>query len=73
MTSYDQSNLTIWKGYLLDPFSQSRSYVSLHALYMGYCFVDISSITKNPINFTVVYVNDSITLSCNATASGMVI
>ena len=34
------------------------------------CFVVIASITEYPDNFTVVYENDSITLSCNATASG---
>ena len=35
-----------------------------------YSFVVTASITEHPDNLTVVYENDNITLSCNATASG---
>ena len=45
-------------------------YTILQNLLWLYCFVVTASITKNPDNLTVVYENDNVTLSCEATASG---
>ena len=44
--------------------------IILQNVFVILYFVVTASITKSPENLTVVYLNNSITLSCDATASG---
>jgi len=75
------------EGYIIDSTGKSSlytiiynfcskyvEYIVLHSLFViDYIFLVTASITKNPNSLTVVYLNDSITLLCKATASGNVL